>query len=100
VNDNALSQHTNEFYIMKKLTGRIKSLILSTKPPVIDVNNFINHVYYVQLYDDINKIKVKYDITKDKLLEYIKKAVIIVISELIACGRYSGDLDTSVRFLS
>ena len=89
--------HSPEFYIMKTLTAKIKSYILSFHPELIDVNSFINHIYHIYLNGEILKIKTKYDVSKSIMLEYVKKAVLIVISELISEKKYIGDITGVIR---
>lgn len=89
--------HSPEFYIMKTLTAKIKSYILSFRPELIEVNNFINHIYHIYLNTEILRIKTKYDVSKTIMLEYVKKAVLIVVSELIKERRYIGDVTGVIR---
>lgn len=93
-----LSQaHSPEFYIIKTLTTKIKSYILSFRPEIIDVNSFISHIYHIYLNSEILKIKTKYDVSKTVMLEYVKKAVLIVAAELINEKKYTGDITGIIR---
>ena len=89
--------HGPEFYIVKSLTRKIKSYILSFHPELIDVNSFISHIYHIYLNGEILKIKTKYNVSKTIMLEYVKKAVLIVISQLINEKKYTGDITGVIR---
>ena len=96
--EDILSQaHSPEFYIMKNLTAKIKSYVLSFRPELIEVNSFINHIYHIYLNAEILRIKTKYDVSKAIMLEYVKKAVLIVVAELIKEKKYTGDITGVIR---
>jgi hypothetical protein len=68
---------------MVGLKRRIKSYILSFKPKIIDNEAFKYHVYYIAFYEEIQKVKQRYAISKTKMIEAVSYAVQSAMAELL-----------------
>ena len=75
--------------IMIGLKKRIKSYILSFKPKIIDGKTFKCHIYYIAFYEEIQKVKQRYDISKTKMIEAVSHAVQLTMSELMDKNIYT-----------
>jgi hypothetical protein len=65
------------------LKRRIKNYILSFKPKIIDSEAFQCHIYYIAFYEEIQKVKQRYDISKTKMIEAVSYAVQLAMAELM-----------------
>jgi hypothetical protein len=67
-----------------QLVSKVKSYILSfnPKPPIIDPDAFVKHLYYYAFNDYLRKSADKFNLRKSEIFEFISKAVHLAIAEI------------------
>ncbi|MHB1661122.1 MAG: hypothetical protein ACYCTD_03370 [bacterium] len=73
----------NIYNLTLGLKRKIKNYILSFKPKIIDGEAFKCHIYYIAFYEEIQKVKQRYDISKTKMIEAVSYAVQLAMAELM-----------------
>jgi hypothetical protein len=67
-----------------QLVSKVKSYILSfnPKPPIIDPDAFVKHLYYYAFYDYLRKSADKFNLRKNEIFKFILKAIHLAIAEI------------------
>lgn len=72
---------TKEYFI-SRLSGKIKSYILSMKPMIIESCAFVKHIYYYAFFEYIKKFESKFNINKTEMMVYVEKAFLLAMSQI------------------